>query len=330
MKGVDALSTTTIAASSNTETLKISANRRKLLALKRDVGRSKFLLLFLVPAIIWYIVFYYIPMYGVTIAFKDYSIADGIMGSAWVGLENFERMFGAPEFTRVLRNTLIISSLKILFVYTSGLVLALLLNEIFHEKFKKAVQTVSYLPHFFSWVIIGSIMVELLSPSSGLVNQIIVALGGKPIFFLAEENWFVPTLIISDVWQSCGWGSIIYLAAIAGVDQQLYEAATMDGAKRFHKIWHVTLPSIMNVIIIMMIFNIGQIMNAGFDQIFNLYNPKVYEVGDIIDTYVYRVGLIQMDYSFSTAVGLFKNVIALILVLAANKLAKRFGQSGLW
>ena len=296
----------------------------------KSVKKYKYMYLFLMPAIIWFFIFYYIPIYGVTIAFKDYSLTKGILGSSWVGFEHFERMFHSPEFTRVLRNTLVISFLKLIFVYTSGIFLALALNELLHDKFKKVVQSISYLPHFLSWVIIGSIMVEILSPSSGLVNQIIMALGGKPIYFLAETEWFVPILIISDIWQSIGWGSIIYLAAISGIDPQLYEAATMDGAGRFKKMWHITLPSIANVIIIMMIFNVGNIMNAGFDQIFNLYNPKVYEVADIIDTYVYRVGLVQMNFSFSTAVGLFKNVIGLILVLMVNRLANRYGQTGLW
>lgn len=306
----------------------IRLKQRKLFV--KELKRHKFMYFFLFPAVAWFLTFYYIPIYGVTIAFKDYSLTDGILGSQWVGFEHFERMFGAPEFTRVLRNTVVIAFLKLIFVYTSGLFLALALNELFHEKFKKIVQSITYLPHFLSWVIIGSIMVELLSPSSGLINHIIAAFGGKPIYFLTETSWFVPILILSDVWQSIGWGSIIYLAAIAGVDPQLYEAATMDGAGRFKKMWHVTLPSIANVIIIMMIFNVGNMMNAGFDQIFNLYNPRVYEVADIIDTYVYRVGLVQMNFSFSTAVGLFKNVIGLALVLIVNRLANRFGQTGLW
>ncbi|MEX1030324.1 MAG: ABC transporter permease subunit [Paenibacillaceae bacterium] len=298
--------------------------------LSKELIKNKYLYLFLLPAFLWFIIFYYVPIYGVTIAFKDYSLTKGILGSSWVGFDHFERMFKSPEFVRVFRNTIVIAFLKLLFVYTSGIFLALALSELFHDKFKKIVQSITYLPHFLSWVIIGSIMVELLSPSSGLVNYIIMAFGGKPIYFLAETNWFIPILILSDVWQSIGWGSIIYLAAIAGVDPQMYEAATVDGAGRFMKLWHVTLPSIANVIIIMMIFNIGNMMNAGFDQIFNLYNPAVYEVADIIDTYVYRVGLVQMNFSFSTAVGLFKNAIGLILVLIVNRLANRFGQTGLW
>jgi putative aldouronate transport system permease protein len=299
-------------------------------SLMKELIKNKYMYLFLLPAFLWFFVFYYIPIYGITIAFKDYSLTKGILGSSWVGFENFERMFKSPEFTRVLRNTIVIAFLKLIFVYTSGIFLALALNELLHDKFKKIIQSITYLPHFLSWVIIGSIMVELLSPSSGLVNYIIMAFGGKSIYFLAETEWFVPILILSDVWQSVGWGSIIYLAAIAGVDPQMYEAATVDGAGRFKKIWHVTLPSISSVIIIMMIFNIGNMMNAGFDQIFNLYNPAVYEVADIIDTYVYRVGLVQMNFSFSTAVGLFKNAIGLILVLIVNRLANRFGQTGLW
>jgi putative aldouronate transport system permease protein len=296
----------------------------------KECRKHKYLLLFLFPAIAWYFIFYYIPMYGVTIAFKDYNISKGILGSPWVGMYHFDRMFNAPEFTRVLRNTLIISGLKLLFVFASGIVLALILNELFHEKFKKFVQTVSYLPHFLSWVIIGSIMAEFMSPSSGLVNMAIKAVGGESIYFLASKEWFVPILVISDIWQSCGWGSIIYLAAISGIDPQLYEAAKVDGAGRFRRMWNITVPSISNVIVIMFIFSIGNIMNAGFDQIFNLYNPRVYEVSDIIDTYVYRTGLVQFNFSYSTAVGLFKNAIGLILVVMANRLSKHFGQSGLW
>jgi len=296
----------------------------------KECKKSKLALLFLLPAVAWYFVFYYIPIYGVTIAFKDFNIMKGIMGSDWVGFVHFERMFQAPEFLRVLRNTVVISTLKLLFVYTSSIALALALNELLHDKFKRIVQTISYMPYFLSWVIIGSIMVEVLSPSSGFVNALIVAFGGKPIYFLAESGWFVPILILSDMWQSCGWGSIIYLAAITGIDPQLYEAARVDGAGRFRRMWHVTLPSITNVIIIMMIFHIGHFLNAGFDQIFNLYNPRVYEVSDIIDTYVYRTGLVQFNFSYSTAVGLFKNAVGLVLVLAANRLAHRFGHSGLW
>lgn len=308
----------------------VSYISRKVSPLLRQCSKCKYLLLFLLPAVVWYAIFYYAPMYGVTIAFKDYSLIKGIRDSPWVGFQYFQQMFHAREFTRVLRNTLVISGLKMIFVYTSGIVLALMFNEVLHARFRGVVQSISYLPHFFSWVIIGSIMVEILSPSTGFVNQIISSLGGSPIFFLASEKWFVPMIVLSDMWQSCGWGSIIYIAAIAGIDPQLYEAASIDGAGRFVKMWSITIPSIMNVIIIMMIYNLGNIMNAGFDQIFNLYNPRVYEVGDIIDTYVYRIGLVQMNYSFSTAVGLFKNVIGLILVLASNKLANKFGQEGLW
>lgn len=305
-------------------------NVTKLKLFFKECRKSKYFLLFLLPAIVWFFIFYYIPMYGIIIAFKDFQIMKGIIGSPWVGFENFNLMFHSPEFSRVLRNTLIISGLKLAFVYTSGIILALALNEILHNKFKKIVQTISYLPHFLSWVIIGSIMIELLSPVSGLVNNFIKAFGGKAIYFLGDPDWFVPVLIASDAWQSIGWGSIIYLAAITSVDPQIYEAATIDGAGRFAKMLRITLPSIANVIIIMMIFNVGNMMNAGFDQIFNLYNARVYEVADIIDTYVYRVGLEQMNYSFSTAVGLFKNAIGLTLVLIVNKLANKFGQTGLW
>lgn len=294
------------------------------------VYEYRVLYLFLAPVLLWYLLFAYQPMYGIQIAFKDFSVKKGITGSDWVGFEHFEKMFTNREFYRVLRNTLTISGLKLCFVSTSGIVFALFLNEIRHARFKKIVQNISYLPHFLSWVIICSILTELLSPSTGIVNKVIVRLGGKEIFFLGDRQWFVPIVIMADVWQSCGWGAIIYLAAISGIEPELYEAATIDGAHRGQLMRHITLPSIMSVITIMMIMNVGNIMNAGFDQILNMYNKRVYEVGDILDTFVYRNGVTKMDYDYSTAVGLFKNVVGLVLVVITNKAANRMGQTGLW
>lgn len=296
----------------------------------KECKKARFLFLFLLPAVLWYLVFYYGPIYGLVIAFKDYSIGSGVQGSPWVGFKHFEKMFASEEFLRVLRNTLVISGLKMIFVYTSGLALALMLNEVLHTKFKNIVQDIATIPRFLSWVIIGAILTEILSPSSGLVNQVIMILGGKPVYFLADTKWFVPIVIISDMWESAGWNSIIYTAAITSIEQDMYEAAIIDGAGRFKQLVHITLPSIMNVVIIMMIMNIGQILNAGFDQIFNLYNPKVYDVADIIDTYVYRQGLIQFNYSYSAAVGLFKNVVGLLLVYLCNLGAQKYEQVGLW
>ncbi|UQZ86375.1 putative multiple-sugar transport system permease YteP [Paenibacillus konkukensis] len=292
-------------------------------------GRQKVLFLFLLPALVYVIVFNYVPMYGVIIAFKNFNFSKGIMGSEWVGFDNFGRLF-QRGFLRVLRNTIVISLLKLIFVFGGSIVFALLLNEIRTRWLKRVVQNISYLPHFLSWVIIGSILVEMLSPSRGIVNQLIEHFGGTPIYFLADKTWFMVILILSDIWQSIGWGSIVYLAAITAIDPQLYESARMDGANRMMQVFNITLPSIMNIIIIMLLLQIGNILNAGFDQIFNLYNLKVFEVADILDTYAYRIGLEQGDYSLSTTISLFKNVVGLALVLAFNKIANRFGHTGLW
>jgi putative aldouronate transport system permease protein len=297
----------------------------------RAYVKHKYLLLFLLPAIVYIAIFNYIPMYGVVIAFKDYQFSKGIFGSSWVGFEHFERMFRSNTgFFRVIRNTLVISGLKLVFAFGGSILFALLINEIRSKWFKRVAQNISYLPHFLSWVIIGSVILEMLSPSRGVINQIIQYFGGTPVYFMADKSWFLFIIVSSDVWQSIGWGSIVYLAAIAGIDPQLYESARMDGAGILRQMYSITIPSIMNVIMIMLLLQIGHILNAGFDQIFNLYNFKVFEVADILDTYAYRVGLEQGDYSLSTAVSLFKNAVGLVLVLAANKIANRLGHTGLW
>ena len=237
---------------------------------------------------------------------------------------------GTSEFGRVFRNTLLISLYRLFWGFPAPIILALLLNEVYQRHFKRVVQTISYLPHFLSWVVLGGVIRTILSPSTGVVNSIVTALGGEPIYFLANSIWFVTVLITTGVWQQVGWGSIIFLAAIAGIDPQLYEAAVVDGAGRLRQTWNITIPSIIPVIVILFILRVGDILDAGFDQIFNLYNPAVYEVADIIDTYVYRVGLVELNFSFSAAVGLFKNVIGLILVVIVNRIAKIFGEYGIW
>jgi putative aldouronate transport system permease protein len=305
--------------------------KHKKITFLSNYWKHRYLLLMLLPTLIYFFIFNYIPMYGVTLAFKDYQFSKGILGSPWVGLEHFNELF-APNsvFWRVLRNTIVISGLKLMFVFTSGIAMALMINELRKGVLKSIISNLSFLPYFLSWVIIASIMLEMLSPSRGIVNAVIQWAGGNPIYFFGEPSWFIPMVIASDMWQSAGWNSIIFLAAIAGIDPQQYEAAVMDGASRFKQMIHITLPSIMNVIVIMGLLNIGNILNAGFDQIFNMYNFRVYEVADIIDTYAYRVGLVEGSYSFSTAVSLFKNVIGLMLVIGANKLANRFGHKGIW
>ena len=253
------------------------------------------LVLMFLPVIAYFIIFKYIPMYGLTIAFKDYKISLGIFGSPWNGLENFEMMFATKTFGRAVRNTVVISFLKLAFQFPMPILLALFLNEVRHLRYKKAVQTISYLPHFLSWVVIGGLFRQMLSPTSGFVNYIIKELlGAEPIYFLADNDWFRTTIVISNIWQTIGWGSILYLAALAGISPSLYEAAECDGASRLQKIWHISFPGILPTVVILFILRIGAMMEGGFDQIFNMYNEAVYETGDIIDTYVYRIGLGRM------------------------------------
>jgi putative aldouronate transport system permease protein len=295
----------------------------------RQYKKNKYLFLMLAPVLIWYAIFHYGPMYGIQLAFKDFRIMKGIWESPWVGFKYFHYIFVmSPDFGKIMWNTIVISFLQIVFGFPAPIILALLFNEIRFPWFKKITQTISYLPHFLSWVIIGGILITLLSPSHGIVNYFITMFGHKPIYFLGEEDWFRFTLIVSGIWKEVGWGMIIYLAALAGVDSQLYEAAVIDGANRWKQTWHITLPSILPVITILLILRVGGIMDAGFDQIFNLYSPAVYGVADVLDTYVYRMGLMNAQFSLTTAIGLFKNVVALFLVLSTNYIVKKLGQEG--
>lgn len=275
------------------------------------------------------ILFKYVPLYGLQIAFKDYNIIKGFFGSPWVGFDIFEQIFGMKEFYRVLRNTLVLNGLDLVLGFPAPVILALLLNELRVRWFKRTAQTILYVPHFLSWVIISGIMYQLLSPQSGLLNIMISNMGGKPIPFLTDKYVWVLSYSLIGVWQSIGWGTIIYLAAITGINAELYEAATVDGAGRFRKMWHVTFPGIKPTIIIMLIMSVGRIISIGFERPYALYNPMVMETADVISTYVYRVGLRAMKYNVATAVGLFQSVVALILVLATDFAAKRSGEQGL-
>lgn len=291
-------------------------------ALAREVWKNRWFYLFLIPAIVVIFLFCYKPMYGIVIAFKDYKVRKGILGSDWIGMYNFNRMFTYANFGQLMYNTLYISLLKLVIGTMSTLLLALLFNELRNAKFKRVVQSLSYLPHFISWVILGGIIRELFSPTRGVINEIVKFFGGDPIYFLADTHYFVGVLIVTHIWQSIGWGTIIYLAAISAIDQEQYESAVIDGASRYHQARYITLPSIMPTVATLLILNLGSVMNAGFDQIFNLYNTQVYAVADILDTYVYRVGLINFDYSYSAAIGLFKNVIGIVLVIGSNLVIK--------
>ena len=288
--------------------------------------------LMFIPVVVYFVIFKYVPMGGIVIAFKNYKISQGIWGSAWCGLDNFTKAFATPTFARSVRNTLAISGLKLLFGFPAPIVLALMLNEVSHARFKKTVQTVTYLPHFLSWVVLAGMFQQLLSPNNGAVNALLRDVFGmqEPIYFLGSNQYFRGTLTVTDIWKILGWSSIIYLATIAGIDPSLYEAATVDGATRWQCTRYITVPSLVSTIVVMLILNVGSIMDAGFDQIFNLYNSAVYQTGDIIDTYVYRYGLGDMKYSLATAVGLFKNVIAFVLVVGTNLITRRISGEGIW
>lgn len=288
------------------------------------------LMLLMLPVVAYYVIFSYIPMAGIVIAFKEYRLLDGIWGSPWVGLKQFEVLFQTPSFFEVLRNTVVISALRILFGFPAPILLALLLNELRSEKYKRVIQTISYLPHFLSWVVLAGIFLQFLSPSSGPINILLTKMGLQPIYFLGQPSTFVPTIIATGIWQSIGWGSIIYLAAISGISPELYESALLDGANRLQRIWYITLPSIAPTIVVLFILNMGSILNGGFDQIFNLYNDAVMSVADILDTYVYRRGLTGLQYSYAAAVGLFKNGIGFLFVFATNLFARKLGDASLW
>jgi putative aldouronate transport system permease protein len=287
------------------------------------------LLVMLIPGLVYYTIFQYGPMYGVIIAFKDYKIIQGILGSPWVGLEHFRYMFQGHSFPEVFRNTVILGVLKLVIGFPMPIVLALVLNEVYRSGIKRTVQTVSYLPHFLSWVILGGIFMQFFS-LNGPVNEILTWLGIDPISFFTRPEWFRVLLVATYVWKTMGWGSIVYIAAISAIDPQLYEAAIVDGANRLRRMIHITLPSLAPVITIMFILSAGRLIKDDFDQIFNMYNPAVYRTGDVISTYAFRQGIEQFNYSFATAVDLFKNVIAFALVYATNRLSRRINEYGVW
>lgn len=279
--------------------------------------------LMLLPGMIFLIVFHLIPLFGVVIAFQDFNIGLGLKNSPWIGLENFKYLFEIRDSKVIFYNTIFISTGKIVAGIIVPVTFAILLNELRAAVFKRWVQTIVYLPHFLSWVILAGVMIDMLS-MDGIINKTIASLGGEKIMFLASNDWFPWLVIGSDTWKDFGFAAIVYLAALAGIDPTLYEAAEIDGATRLQKIKYITVPSIVPTIILLATLSIGNILNAGFDQIFNLYNPLVYPSGDIIDTYVYRVGLVQAQYGFATAVGLLKSLIGFILIIVSYRLAYQF------
>ncbi|MDR6716720.1 ABC transporter permease subunit [Paenibacillus sp. 2003] len=280
--------------------------------------------LMILPGLLIIIVFGYIPMAGLSIAFQNFSPIAGFKNMNWVGWDNFRYLFDLPGFSQVVWNTVFISTMKIVSGLVIPVLVALLLNEVRKTGFKRTIQTVIYMPHFFSWVILAGIIVDVLSPSTGIVNMLLKALGIDPIQFLASNEWFPYILVITDQWKEFGFGTIIYLAALTNIDKSLYEASVMDGAGRWKQTWHITLPGIRPIVILMVTLSLGNVLNGGFDQVFNLYNPLVYESGDILDTMIYRIGLQDAQYSVSTALGLIKSVVSFIFIGLGYFLAYRF------
>jgi putative aldouronate transport system permease protein len=284
----------------------------------------------LIPGLIFLFLFKYTPMYGIVIAFQDFNIFGGIRGSEWVGLEQFHKLLQSEEFSHVFVNTLLISFYKIILLFPIPIIIALLLNEVRFSAFKRTIQTIIYLPHFLSWVIISGLFITILSPSGGLVNSVIEWFGGEPITFFMDNRFFRSIIVFTAGWKEAGWNAIVFIAAIAGIEQEQYEAASIDGAGRIKQMLSISLPGIMPTIVLMFILRLGHVLEAGTEQILTMYNPVVYETGDVIGTFVYRVGLGQMDYSFSTAVGLFNSVVGFILVVTGNLVSKKLLNRGIW
>lgn len=306
-----------------------TGNPTALQTIRADMRRHWAVYLMALPVIAYYVIFHYGPMYGLQIAFKDFQPAKGIWGSPWVGFQHLESFFNGIYFWRLIKNTILINVYELLFGFPAAIVLALLLNEIRSSMFKRVVQTVSYLPHFISIVVVAGMMIDFLS-RTGLVNQILGSFGIEPIDFLKDAGWFRFLFVSSGVWQGVGWGSIIYLAAITAIDPTLYEAARIDGASRWKQTLHVTIPGIMPTIVILFILQMGNMLSVGSEKVLLLYNPLTYSTADVISTYVYRKGVLEASYSFTAAVGLFNSVVSFILIVAANSVSKRLSENKLW
>ncbi|WP_409347078.1 ABC transporter permease [Paenibacillus sp. MBLB4367] len=309
---------------------KVEKPRSGFASLWKNIRRDRQLLILFIPCIVFYALFRYGPIYGLIIAFKDYSVYEGIMGSKWVGFEHFQRFFDSPDFWLLFKNTFLLGLFTLIWAFPFPIIFALLLNEVRGIRFKKTVQTFSYLPAFLSVVIVCSMVIDFLSPTNGLINTALKAMGFEGIYFLAAPEWFRTIFISSEIWQHMGYEAIIYLAAIAGIDPTLYEAAKVDGAKRWHMMRYITLPSIMPTILILFIIKSGSVFRIGYEKVLLLYNPMTYEVADVFSTYVYRKGMLETNYSYAAAVGLFEAVIALVMLLISNTISKKAGGKGLW
>ena len=311
---------------SNPNTL--SPNSKKGLGKYFKANRSLYMML--IPGMLYLFIFNYIPMGGIVIAFQNFNVVKGIFGSQWIGFENFQYLFTSVDFYKVLRNSLLISFYKLVWGFPIPIILAILLNEVRSVKFKKFSQTALYLPYFISWVVLASIITNFLSPTDGIFNHIRAAFGLEPIAFLQEPKFFRTVIVVAENWKGAGWGTIIYLAAVTGIDSQLYEAALIDGANRWQRIWHITLPGIKSTIIVMLIMRMGNVLKNGFEDIFLLLNTITLDVGEVFETYTYRIGLRGGRFSYSTAVGLFQSVVGFVMITLANKFSKKIGESSLY
>lgn len=303
---------------------------QRAIRFKRLWYNNKYLWLLFLPCLIYYLVFRYAPMFGLVITFKDYNLFKGIWASDWVGFKYYRMFLHNPDFWPLMRNTFLLGFYNLLFGFPAPIILALLLNEVRKKAVKRFVQSVSYLPHFISNVIVASMVIMFLSPTGGLVNNILQSFGFDPINFMNKPEMFRGIYVISEIWQHIGWETIIYLAALTAVDPQLYEAANIDGANRMRRIWHVTLPGISAVIVITLILNIGSVLEIGFEKVYLMQNPAIYDTADIISTYVYRIGLVKGNFSYGSAIGLFMGVISLIFIYSANWFSKRISETSLW
>ncbi len=301
-----------------------------LAATWKHMKRDRQLLLLFIPCILFYLIFRYGPLYGLIISFKDYSVFQGIVESPWVGFKHFEKFFASPDFWQLFGNTLALGFFSLIFGFPFPIILAIMLNEVRVAAFKKTIQTLSYLPAFLSVVIISSMIIDFLSPSNGIINRVIAWLGFEKIYFLVEAEWFRPIYVISDIWAGIGYEAIVFLAAIAGISPTLYEAARVDGANRWQTMRHITLPGLMPTIIIMFILKTGSMIRVGYEKVLLLYNPTTYDVADVFSTFVYRKGLLEANYSYAAAVGMFEAVVAMIMLLGANLISRRMGGGGLW
>lgn len=302
---------------------------KKKTFLKR-VDESKYLLLLFMPCFLYFVVFKYLPMFGIIISFKNYNIFKGVMASPWVGLKYYKMFFQNPDSFLIIRNTVLLGIYKLFWEFPAPIIFALVLNEVKNIYFKKTVQTISYLPHFISTVIVAGMVLEFLSPRSGFVNTIIKSLGMQPINFMAISGWFRTVYIVSDIWQQLGWGTIIYLAALTGISPELYEAAQIDGANKWKQVLNITLPGIAPTIVTMFILNTGKVLEIGFEKVFLLYNPAIYETADVISTYVYRIGLQSANFSYATAINMSMSVVSFILIYTTNYISKKLGETSIW